>query len=141
MFKKLFTPQTDINRRTVRSAAVQAEYDVWQRTVRDQYGDDAPCPLCRDHGQQKVIQDFSTMMVVENDFPYNVYDGLPIVKHYMLIPKRHIATFNEFTTEEQGDYWRGYCELSAQGFGTMTQAPTSQYRSVPSHIHTHLLQY
>lgn len=126
---------------TARSQKVQADYDARRRQLHDRYGDSPPCPLCSDIDTRAYVRDMGTMWVINNDFPYATYDGLPVQEHLMLIPKRHIGTFHEFSLEEQNDYWQVYAQFSSDGYNSMTRSLGNSRRSVPTHLHTHLLRY
>lgn len=139
---KLFAnAKVQLDRSIARAPEVQAAYDAQRQRLFERYGDQAPCPLCRDDAQQTIIETHGTMIIIVNDFPYAHFDGLPVAEHLMLLPKRHLHSFDQFDDQESHDYWQAYQQYSTAGYTTMTRAAGNQYRSVPGHVHTHLLKY
>lgn len=137
---ELIRLQTRFSGRSSRSRAVDRAYANFRAERIKRYGDDAPCPLCDDIANRVVVQSLPTLNVVENDFPYYIYSGKEVQSHLMMAPKRHIASFSDFTTEEQSDYWKTLHQYSIAGYDAVTTAADSPRRTVPQHLHTHLLR-
>ena len=78
------------------------------------------------------------MFVSENIVPYDVFEGGPVEKHYMLIPKEHRESMAQFTEAERLEYLELLAKYELEGFNSYTRAVSSKTRSVV-HYHTHLL--
>ncbi len=78
------------------------------------------------------------MFIVENRFPYDIFEGGPVKKHYMLIPNEHRESMAQFTEAEQLEYLALLAKYELDGFNSYTRAVSSKTRSV-AHYHTHLL--
>ena len=127
-------------RTIARTPAIDAAYNLYRKQRRNQYGNDEPCPLC-ETDNRVIIQEFDTVHVIENDYPYDIYDNLPVQRHLMLIPKRHLHSYSEFNDAERHDYWEALRQYSDDGFNSMTRSVGNRHRSVPGHLHTHLMRY
>ena len=127
-------------RPTSRNPQVQRLYDEQRELIRRQYGDDAPCPLCY-VAQHKQIDASKTMLVLENMYPYEFYDGRVIKEHYMIVPKRHVNSLTDFTRRERKDYWHLLCKYQDSGYASLTRPNGDTKRSVPHHLHTHLISF
>jgi diadenosine tetraphosphate (Ap4A) HIT family hydrolase len=127
-------------RQTARSPEVQAAYDRLRERLYEEYGDNAPCPFC-DTDDRVVIDAAETMVVYRNDFPYEYLDGQLIQEHLLLVPRRHLGLLRDFTREERDDYWELLATYHQAGYSSLTRSATDTHRSVPLHLHTHLLLY
>lgn len=92
------------------------------------------CDFCRTNQPHDGM-----MRIIANDFPYAVWESREVVDHLMLVPKRHVLTFSEFTLEEKIEYFTRIEEYEALGYSCYTRAQTNPTRSV-AHLHTHLLK-
>lgn len=81
------------------------------------------------------------MVVTTNDYPYIQFDGMVVEEHLMLIPKRHEASMGGFTSAERREYLQLLALYHQKGYTSMTRSLTDTNRTVPEHIHTHLLRY
>lgn len=127
-----------VRRSMERRPEVDDAYKAQIKRLNEQYNGNPPCPLCTEGSERIIIEDCGTMCVIENDFPYSVFDGLELEKHLMLVPKRHLATFADYNDQEQRDYWRALTDYGTRGYNSMTRSTRSHARSVPDHLHTHL---
>lgn len=127
-------------RLTARSQAMQEKYETHQASLRLEFGDDLPCPFCRLNNRE-IVEELGEMLVLRNNFPYEVYDGRGIKEHLMIVPRRHLANFQDFTDEEFEAYWRLQSKYHVRGYSSMTRSAIDVHRSVPSHLHTHLFFY
>lgn len=128
-------------RQTSRNPQVQAVYDAHRAQLKERYGDAPPCPFCYDLDSRNIIKKSGTMLLLQNDFPYDYYNGRAVTEHQLLLPRRHIATMKEFTPEEVADYWRILSDASLHGYGSMTASAHDDERTVPHHLHTHLFLF
>lgn len=127
-------------RQTLRSPAVQQQYDHDRLALQQRYGNHVPCPLC-DRSQPLVRHRTATMIVTDNDYPYWQFDGREVSDHVMLVPYRHVASMEDFTVDERRDYLQLIARYHSKGYSSMTRSLTDDNRTVPLHLHTHLLRY
>ncbi|TLM60377.1 MAG: HIT family protein [Deltaproteobacteria bacterium] len=97
-----------------------------------------PCPFC----------ELAALRVVSaNDHAIAIYDGFPISPgHVLIIPKRHVASFFELATEEQGAMLGLLAEMrqllqkesNPDGFNIGINDGTAAGQTV-MHLHIHLI--
>ena len=98
------------------------------------------CGLCENVSPDSVIEEVETMRVVRNRMPYDMFDGLRTTgEHYMIVPKRHLLTFDDFTDAEKLDHINLIAKYEKIGFSVYARSHTNTQRSQP-HQHTHLLE-
>ena len=129
-----------ISRLTARDPLVQIAYHKHLDDLFEQYGDSMPCPFCL-AADREIIEETNDMLVVNNDFPYISYDGRTVIRHMMIVPKRHEPTFAGFSSQEQAEYWDLMIKYHKAGYASMTRSAIDLYRSIPEHLHTHLFYY
>lgn len=98
--------------------------------VRRIRGENFGCPLCK---EVTSVTEFEHWRIVLNDFPYDKVASL----HHMLIPKRHI-TLDEVTPEEQVEFNSIFKTTLNEKYTLIAQALPKK-RSIPKHLHYHLL--
>jgi hypothetical protein len=121
---------------TYRSPKMHAAYLKQMEQTRQNAASTA-CALC-DKGRT-VVQEHGPIRVIKNDYPYAVFQGMPVREHLMVITARHVGGLSELTYEEAAVYWRICAEYSGRDYTLFTQAATKSQRSIPGHIHTHLI--
>jgi hypothetical protein len=121
---------------TYRSAEVYAAYSR-QIKLSDSKGPEADCALCDE--ARVVVNEQGPVRVIQNDFPYAVYQGLPVKEHMMAVTARHVSDLADLTAEEAAVYWRVCAEYNKRSYTLFTQAATKSQRSIPGHIHTHMI--
>lgn len=115
-------------------------YEDHKRELVAKHGE-YPCPFCITIQKRVYITETATMLVVENDYPYEYFDGRYVQQHYMIIPRRHIALIGDFTAQESHEYWQLIAQYHHDGYSVFTRSATDDMRSVPQHLHTHLFMY
>lgn len=128
------------SRMTLREPRVQKQYDDDRSMLRQKYGTHIPCLLCN-RSRKTIRHSTDTMVVTTNDYPYIQFDGMVVEEHLMLIPKRHEASMGGFTGAERREYLQLLALYHQKGYTSMTRSLTDTNRTVPEHIHTHLLRY
>lgn len=123
-----------------RLRSVDQAYKKQVASQKQQFGGNPPCPLCGDIANRDIVLSTPTMCIVKNDFPYYMFDGRTVNEHLMLIPKRHIKLLDEFNTEEEAEYWDLYLKYNNIGYSSMTRPTGNDRRSIPGHVHTHLIK-
>ena len=107
------------------------------RTYRKQTNFDE-CEFCKSLPAQE-IKTTSLFKVIQNKFPYTIWDGQTVVDHLMIVPKAHTDTVAHFTDDMIADYFKLLQEYEAQGYNVYARAPSSKIKSI-AHQHTHLLK-
>lgn len=100
--------------------------------------DTVQCPFCHP-GDREIHVDTPTMQVVENKFPYEFWDNRSVIEHLLLIPKRHVFTLDELTTEEKAEAIHLMSEYESKGYSIYWRSQNNKTRTVP-HQHTHLFK-
>lgn len=98
------------------------------------------CPFCNmPPEKRKTIEESAHALVIQNIFPYEVWEGFKATEHLLLIPKRHVSSLNELNSGERTDIMNLYCKYEALGFNLYSRAPGSGART-HAHVHTHFIK-
>lgn len=127
-------------RPTVRHPEVQKRYDEDRHKLEERYGDDVPCALCRVENH-RLINAAKTMLVVENMYPYEYFDGRAVREHFMIVPRRHLNSLHDMTRRERKDYWNLLSQFQDSRYASLTRSNGDPKRTVPLHLHTHLISF
>lgn len=100
---------------------------------------DTLCTLCDTTKLAEIIHEGSTMRVVRNRMPYDIFEDLRVNDHLMIVPKQHRTSFGEFTTDEKIEYIDLVAEYEGNFYNIYTRSRGTVTRSV-THLHTHLIQ-
>lgn len=139
----LFAKQPKLAERviTARLQSVDREYASYRKKMAEMYGDGpVPCPFCDDISNRQIVEDCGDFLVIKNDFPYHIYANLEVVDHLVVIPKRHIDQLLQLNDRQRADYSAILWRYHNQGYDNLTRSARSSGRSVPAHVHTHLIQ-
>ncbi len=99
-------------------------------------------PTIKKLGDRAMILSNDIFTLIDNDFPYNSYDGQEIVAHHMLVPRQHID-FNALVSDRElrhafSDAEAEVLDLSDGAYGTiMARTSDSVASSIRSHAHKH----
>lgn len=88
---------------------------------------------------EDVREHFNNFFIVDNIFPYAVWDGCHVSEHMLLVPRRHVESLRELTTDESAEYLGLVSDLEAQGYAIYSRPAGSAGKSIP-HQHTHLIK-
>lgn len=124
---------------TYRSPQVQDEYNVFRKQFISEDGELIKCPLCNEIGVREIVEDHEAVRVIKNDFPYEVFTGVPVLDHLLILPARHVRQISDLTVEESVMYWQICARYGDEGYTMLTQATRGGLRSVKDHVHTHLI--
>jgi diadenosine tetraphosphate (Ap4A) HIT family hydrolase len=98
------------------------------------------CTFCNELSKgDKILEEGKTMFVLPNRVSYDVFEGRKVTDHLMIIPKRHIDTFDDFTDEEALEFVRMTGKYETRGFNVYARGRGNISRSV-MHQHTHLIK-
>lgn len=96
------------------------------------------CPFCAIQADD-IVAETSQMYVIKNRVAYDYFEGVPVLDHLMVIPKRHVKSLSEMTDAEKVDYVSTLGEFEKTDYGVYSRAANSAIRSV-EHVHTHVLK-
>lgn len=101
---------------------------------------DAPCEFCiLKPGDGQVLKDIGAFWLVNNIFPYTIWDTFYVDEHLMVIPKRHVDSIGRFTDEELQAYGKLVADYEDSGYSVYGRAANNTAKSV-AHQHTHLIK-
>ena len=98
------------------------------------------CPFCNTEGQGAIVQESRHAYVMENKFGYDLWEFRNVSEHLMVIPKRHVKSIAELTTDERKDIIDILSAYEAENYNIYARAVESVQRTVPLHQHTHLIK-
>lgn len=90
-------------------------------------------------GSEPIERTFQHFWVVQNLFPYHIWDSSQTAEHLLLVPKRHVDTLAHFTHDERVEYMAILAEYESNGFNIYSRSPGSGQKSV-AHQHTHFIK-
>lgn len=70
---------------------------------------------------------------------YDVFEGLKVKDHLMIVPKRHVESIDDFTKDEKLEAMDIMGSYEKQGYGMYARGLGNAHRSV-QHQHTHLIK-
>ncbi len=114
----------------VRTPEIQAAYDAHKQAS------DGSCDFCIIQADS-VVETGDTMLVIHNRFPYNRWDNQKVLKHYMIIPKRHLLSLGDQTDKEKVEFVQLLSKYESKGFSVYARSQQNSIRTI-IHVHTHL---
>lgn len=87
---------------------------------------------------KQVRREFAHFWLVDNIFPYALWDGCRVLEHLLLVPKRHVISLSELTAIESAEYVQIISNLEDSGYAVYARPAVSSAKSVP-HQHTHFI--
>lgn len=119
----------------VRNRHHQKAYDIYRFK-----NPPAGCQFCAfASGAEHIKRTYPLFWVVENLFPYHVWDGSRTGEHLLLVPKRHVDSISHFTTAELREYAKILAEFESSGYSIYARAAQNKRKSVV-HQHTHFIE-
>jgi len=115
-----------------RTRSSQRQYVLHKKT--------AVCEFCNFTSKSpQFIKDEGKFRLIKNIFQYDIWDGCRVQEHLMLVPKRHIQSLSELTTQESAQYGKLVGRYESQGYSLYSRAPDNITKSI-LHQHTHLIK-
>jgi len=98
------------------------------------------CQFCdpQSHSQQ-IFQETEHAYVIPNRTFYDHWELRKVIDHRMVIPKKHVQTLGDLSTEELTDLMSIIADYESRNYEIYARSPGSSSRSVP-HQHTHLIK-
>lgn len=78
------------------------------------------------------------MFVLDNIFPYDMWDRFEVEDHAMIIPIRHTLQLGDLTRDERLEWMDTIASYEARGYSNYTRSPENKSKSIP-HLHTHVI--
>ena len=95
------------------------------------------CAFTSDSAQ--VVKQYKHFWIVKNIFPYDHWDGMSVIEHLLIVPKRHVDTLSHFTDAESKEYLLLLSSYESNGYSVYARAAQNVAKSV-AHQHTHLIK-
>jgi len=86
-----------------------------------------------------VIAEYPHFWVVTNMFSYDIWDGISVVEHLMVVPKRHVDGIGHFGGAESKEFLKIISQYESDGYSIYARAAQNIAKSIP-HQHTHLIK-
>lgn len=96
------------------------------------------CPFC-DIKNRKILYEGKAFRVVENIYPYDIWDDLKVLDHLLIVPRRHIAKIADFTKAEDGEYMKIVHDFDKKGYSLYARSAGNSSKSIV-HQHSHLIK-
>lgn len=110
-----------------RTPETRAKLDIWIESNREKN----TCPMC----ENVATKEYVYWKIQTNDFPYDFVAK----KHDLLTLKRHEGDPNKLTQNEIEEYHE-IVRLAGKEYDSIT-LNLGKTRSIPNHLHYHLLEY
>lgn len=98
------------------------------------------CPFCEQPGNDDVLEQTRYSFVIKNQYPYDLWEGMSVTEHLMVIPSRHVRSLGDLKVRELQDIIDLMARYEARGYNVYARAVGSSQRTVPLHQHTHLIK-
>lgn len=96
------------------------------------------CYFCKPEPKVVVLKT-KNFYISKNNFPYDFWDGQKVIKHLLVVSKKHSSISSSKDSSLLFEYNRLINKYSNRGFDIYTRTPNSPSRS-QSHFHTHLIK-
>lgn len=97
------------------------------------------CTFCSEDIRPRIVAENGTMVMIPNRVSYDIFEGRRVSDHLMILPKRHLETLADFTSEEMVDHMKMIAQYEKHGYNVYARGVGSVSRSV-KHQHTHLIK-
>lgn len=97
------------------------------------------CSFCDSSAIEEVIEETDHFSIIANRTPYDYFEGRKVSEHYMVLPKRHLETLDDFNDTERLEFAKIIGKYEKNGFDIYSRGVGSVGRSV-LHQHTHLIK-
>ena len=95
------------------------------------------CAIGKDSVQ--YISETKSFKILNNIFPYSLWDGLTVEDHLLIVPKIHTDTLSDLSPEESKEFIKLISKYELKGYNVYARAPGSIRKTV-AHQHTHLIK-
>lgn len=120
---------------TTRRRRTEKAYEHHRKSTKP-----STCNFCRFHiGDGEVVREAKHFWIVENIFGYDLWDGLDVNEHLMVVPKAHKDSIAHFSPIELKEYAILLAEYEKDGYSIYARAPQNKSKTIP-HQHTHFMR-
>lgn len=117
-------------------ATSKRAHQLKRRDLREE----RPCGFCAVNTEDnKIVDESATMFVIHNRTSYDLFEGIPVHEHLMLIPRKHHIAMDTLDDTERKEYIDLMCKYEAAGYSVYGRGLPNMERSM-EHIHLHLLK-
>lgn len=100
---------------------------------------DGGCALCALH-QFEILEESNHTAIVKNNYPYDVWEGMDVIEHLMILPKEHAAALSDVSPATLQNIIQLIVKYESLGYNVYARTRESKLRSISHHQHTHLLK-
>lgn len=114
------------------------EHKLYKRYLKTT--DKSVCNFCAiQTGSDQLIEQTEYFKVLQNIFPYSIWDGLSVVDHLMITPIQHTDNLGGMQPDQKTEFVDLVARYEAHGYNIYARTPASKIKSV-AHQHTHLIK-
>jgi diadenosine tetraphosphate (Ap4A) HIT family hydrolase len=111
----------------------------YEKHGKTDHAEKIACAFCDNVPSSEIIEQTDTVFVIKNRVKYDMFDGVRVLDHLMVIPIAHRESLAEFTDQEALDMVRISGKYEEEGYGVYARGKGAVTRSV-AHQHTHLMK-
>ena len=98
------------------------------------------CAFCEmSSDQPQFISQSNYFKVIQNIFPYTLWDSQTVRDHLLVVPIKHTDTLSDISAAGAQDYVRTISKYESKGYSVWARPPGSINKSLV-HQHTHLIK-
>ena len=98
------------------------------------------CVFCNmDSSATQYIGQTKHFKIIQNIFPYSLWDSQTVLDHMLVVPIKHTDTLADITPEEAQDFVKLISKYESDGYSVWARPPGSITKSL-MHQHTHLIK-
>lgn len=121
------------NMAATRSRKEEIKYKKYLKTLEPNH-----CVFCNPK-HEVLLKTTKYFKIIENKFPYSIWDGQTVEAHLLVVPLKHIDSVAHFTKPMIEEYHKILSEYDQAGYNVYARAPASKIKSI-THQHTHLIK-
>lgn len=112
-------------------------YNHHQKTIeRPEDG----CAFCAiDHSAPQYIGLTTHFKIIQNIFPYSLWDSQPVLDHILVVPLKHTDTLSDISARAAQDFVKLISTYESKGYSVWARPPGAVTKSL-AHQHTHLIK-
>lgn len=110
------------------------------RAYLDGLDQGSSCPFCTiTIDYQYYINETDNFWIIRNRFPYDIWEGQPVLSHLMIVPKAHLLSLKYLSESQSKEFILLLADYEHSGYNVYARTAASKTRSI-EHQHTHLIQ-